>query len=99
MEECETLCTRLSVMASGRLRCLGSVQHLKSRFSNGYSLRLTAQQDGSLQDNLVTIIRYMSLHMPEAALKVSCLNISVRVLGCSSSISTFSRRITNFCVV
>lgn len=35
MEECEALCTRLAIMATGRMRCLGSVQHLKSRFGQG----------------------------------------------------------------
>ena len=35
MEECEALCTRLGILAAGRLRCLGSVQHLKNRFGAG----------------------------------------------------------------
>ncbi|RHY39642.1 hypothetical protein DYB38_003206 [Aphanomyces astaci] len=36
MEECEALCTRVGIMVGGRLRCLGSVQHLKSRFGDGF---------------------------------------------------------------
>ncbi|XP_075854307.1 phospholipid-transporting ATPase ABCA7 [Microcebus murinus] len=40
MEECEALCTRLAVMVNGRFRCLGSVQHLKSRFGAGHTLTL-----------------------------------------------------------
>ncbi|KAF1787661.1 P-loop containing nucleoside triphosphate hydrolase [Phytophthora cactorum] len=35
MEECEALCSRVGIMVGGRLRCLGSVQHLKSRFGDG----------------------------------------------------------------
>ena len=35
MEECEALCSRIGILAAGRLRCLGSVQHLKSRFGAG----------------------------------------------------------------
>ena len=31
MEECEALCTRLTIMVNGSLKALGSVQHLKSR--------------------------------------------------------------------
>lgn len=31
MEECEALCTRLAIMVNGRLKCLGSIQHLKNR--------------------------------------------------------------------
>ncbi|OQR82082.1 ATP-binding Cassette (ABC) Superfamily, partial [Achlya hypogyna] len=35
MEECEALCTRVGIMVGGRLRCLGSIQHLKHRFGDG----------------------------------------------------------------
>eukprot|EP00122_Pirum_gemmata_P012651 Pgem_evm1s11768 len=38
MDECEALCTRLTIMVDGSFKCLGSVQHLKSRFGNGYSM-------------------------------------------------------------
>jgi len=40
MEECEALCGRVGIMVGGRLRCLGSVQHLKSRFGQGYMFEL-----------------------------------------------------------
>ncbi|XP_043210384.1 ATP-binding cassette sub-family A member 2-like [Amphibalanus amphitrite] len=40
MAECETLCTRLAVMVNGRLRCLGSPQHLKHRFGDGYTVTI-----------------------------------------------------------
>ena len=38
MEECEALCARVGIMVGGRLRCLGSSQHLKSRYGSGYQL-------------------------------------------------------------
>lgn len=38
MEECEVLCTRLTIMVNGQLRCIGTTQHLKARFSDGYLL-------------------------------------------------------------
>ena len=38
MEECEALCTRVAIMVSGQFQCLGSTQHLKAKFSEGYSL-------------------------------------------------------------
>ncbi|XP_075632749.1 phospholipid-transporting ATPase ABCA7 [Balearica regulorum gibbericeps] len=38
MEECEALCTRVAIMVNGRFRCLGSVQHLKNRFGDGYTV-------------------------------------------------------------
>lgn len=38
MEECEALCTRLAIMVNGRFKCLGSPQHLKTKFGEGYTL-------------------------------------------------------------
>ncbi|XP_051845492.1 phospholipid-transporting ATPase ABCA3-like [Antechinus flavipes] len=38
MEECEALCTKLSIMVNGEFRCLGSPQHLKSKYGSGYTL-------------------------------------------------------------
>ncbi|XP_063003331.1 phospholipid-transporting ATPase ABCA7 [Elgaria multicarinata webbii] len=40
MEECEALCTRLAIMVNGRFQCLGSVQHLKNKFGDGYTIVL-----------------------------------------------------------
>lgn len=38
MEECEALCTRLAIMVNGEFKCLGSTQHLKTKFAQGYTL-------------------------------------------------------------
>lgn len=40
MEECEALCGRVGIMVGGRLRCLGSAPHLKTRFGQGHMLEL-----------------------------------------------------------
>ena len=38
MEETEALCTRMGIMVNGELKCLGSLQHLKSVYGDGYTL-------------------------------------------------------------
>jgi ABC-type multidrug transport system ATPase subunit len=38
MEEAEALCTRIGIMVGGRLRCLGSSQHLKTTHGSGFQL-------------------------------------------------------------
>lgn len=38
MEESEALCHRIGIMVGGRLRCLGSPQHLKAKFSGGFQI-------------------------------------------------------------
>ena len=45
MEECEALCGRIGVMVEGRLRCVGSLQALKSRYGQGYKLDLRLQPE------------------------------------------------------
>merc|ERR1711871_1835373 len=41
MEEADTLCTRIGIMAEGELRCIGTQLHLKNKFGRGYRLKLT----------------------------------------------------------
>lgn len=44
MDECEVLCTRLTVMVSGEFRCLGSPLQLKAKYGGGYTLAVKLQQ-------------------------------------------------------
>lgn len=71
MEECEALCTRIAIMVNGSFRCLGSTQHLRSKYGQGYSIliRLKRINDDvryseKVQENLVKRI-------PSAVLKDS----------------------------
>uniref|UniRef100_A0A8C2JUP6 ATP-binding cassette, sub-family A (ABC1), member 3b n=1 Tax=Cyprinus carpio TaxID=7962 RepID=A0A8C2JUP6_CYPCA len=50
MEECEALCTRLAVMVNGQFKCLGSPQHLKSKFGSGYTLLAKVRMDTELEE-------------------------------------------------
>ena len=40
MEEVEALCTRLVVMVSGQIQCIGTPQHLKNKFGGSYEIEL-----------------------------------------------------------
>ena len=48
MDECETLCTRLVIMVNGTFRCLGSMQHLKNKYGQGYSLKIQTRSPESM---------------------------------------------------
>ncbi|XP_063792321.1 ATP-binding cassette sub-family A member 2 [Pseudophryne corroboree] len=65
MEECEALCTRLAIMVNGRLKCLGSIQHLKNRFGDGYMI--TVRMKSSV--NVKEVVRFFNRNFPEAVLK------------------------------
>lgn len=65
MEECEALCTRLAIMVNGRLRCLGSIQHLKNRFGDGYMITVRTKSSQNVKD----VVRFFNRNFPEAMLK------------------------------
>ena len=44
MEEAEALANRMCIMVAGRIRALGTVQHLKNNFGNIFSLEMRLQR-------------------------------------------------------
>ena len=40
MEEAEALCTKMGIMVNGELKCLGNIQHIKSKYGSGYELEV-----------------------------------------------------------
>lgn len=69
MDECEVLCTRLTIMVSGEFRCLGSPLQLKDRFGAGYTLTIKSQPSTSGEDDPCEQIRtFMAQRMSMATL-------------------------------
>uniref|UniRef100_A0A8D3BI61 P-type phospholipid transporter n=1 Tax=Scophthalmus maximus TaxID=52904 RepID=A0A8D3BI61_SCOMX len=68
MEECEALCTRMAIMVNGRFQCLGSVQHLKNRFGDGYTIVLRLADTKSDTDSC-PVSTYMESSFPSIELK------------------------------
>ena len=62
MEECEALCTRLVIMVNGKFKCLGSPQHLKTKFGNGYKLAMRLNDEND-KDKL---IKFMAENFPSS---------------------------------
>ncbi|CAG7824302.1 unnamed protein product [Allacma fusca] len=54
MEECEALCSRLAIMVDGSFQCLGSPQHLKNKFGDGYTVVAQLRYSGRTSDGGVT---------------------------------------------
>lgn len=44
MEEADVLGDRIAIMAKGRLRCIGTSIHLKSRFGSGYVVNVSVRK-------------------------------------------------------
>ncbi|XP_068659362.1 ABC transporter A family member 1 isoform X2 [Aristolochia californica] len=65
MGEAQALCTRIGIMVGGKLRCIGSPQHLKSRFGNHLELEMKPTEVSSSElDNLCGIIHETLFDFP-----------------------------------
>ncbi|KAJ9184819.1 hypothetical protein P3X46_004507 [Hevea brasiliensis] len=65
MNEAQALCTRIGIMVGGRLRCIGSPQHLKTRFGNHLELEVKPTEVSSVDlENLCQIIQERLLNIP-----------------------------------
>ncbi|NXR12958.1 ABCA1 protein, partial [Semnornis frantzii] len=64
MEECQALCTRMAIMVNGCFRCLGSIQHLKNRFGDGYTVVVRVGGPGP-----AAVESLMQHHFPGIVLK------------------------------
>ncbi|XP_048226165.1 ABC transporter A family member 1 isoform X2 [Ricinus communis] len=65
MNEAQALCTRIGIMVGGRLRCIGSPQHLKTRFGNHLELEVKPAEVSPVElENLCQIIQGRLLNIP-----------------------------------
>ncbi|XP_054609148.1 retinal-specific phospholipid-transporting ATPase ABCA4-like isoform X2 [Dunckerocampus dactyliophorus] len=65
MEECEALCTRLAIMVNGTFKCLGTIQHLKYKFGDGYvvTMKVKAAKAG-VSPELEPVEEFMESSFP-----------------------------------
>ncbi|KAF6091898.1 ATP binding cassette subfamily A member 8 [Phyllostomus discolor] len=63
MAEAEAVCDRVAIMVSGRLRCIGSIQHLKSKFGKDYLLEMKLKTPTQVEALHSEILRFF----PQAA--------------------------------
>merc|ERR1719354_1273265 len=65
MEECEALCTRLAIMVNGQFKCMGSLQHLKTRFGGDVSLMLKVDEKSQME----AVQEWVKETFPQATMK------------------------------
>jgi len=76
MDECEALCSKMAIMVNGEFKCLGSTQHLKNRFSNGFILTVKMGLAAITSEDRREIIKNEVQQMfPSAELKESYLDV------------------------
>ena len=69
MEECEALCTRLAIMVNGHFKCVGSIQHLKNKFGDGYTVTVRIKGE-DYEREVAAVTRHFLRHFPAAVIKV-----------------------------
>lgn len=58
MEECENLCDRLTIMSKGRMKCIGTAQHLKQRYAQGFSILIkTRERPAEEEERLIGVLK------------------------------------------
>ncbi|XP_075415800.1 ATP-binding cassette sub-family A member 6 [Tenrec ecaudatus] len=63
LAEAEALCDRVAIMVSGRLRCIGPIEHLRSKFGKDYVLEIKMKEPSQ-----VTLVHMEILKLfPQAA--------------------------------
>ncbi|XP_052824141.1 phospholipid-transporting ATPase ABCA3 [Octopus bimaculoides] len=70
MDECEALCTKIAIMVNGQFRCYGSIQHLKSKFGEGYTLiaKVKHQDSNGEPPNLYPLMNFIENSLPGSTL-------------------------------
>lgn len=70
MEECEALCARIAIMVNGQFRCLGSTQHLRSKYGQGYYIMIRMKHaDATNQELVKSVQECIQREFPSARLK------------------------------
>ncbi|XP_033122032.1 ATP-binding cassette sub-family A member 5-like [Anneissia japonica] len=88
MEEADAVCSRVGIMVTGQLKCLGTTQHLKDKYGGGYlleaKLNLVAFARGAgdttalLEDKLTKFIRHVRTFFPSAEV-IECFSERVTI--------------------
>lgn len=74
MQECENLCTKLAIMVDGEFRCIGSIQHLKNKFSKGFVLKIMMSRRDD-ENHFEAIKNHVHRSFPMAELKERFLGL------------------------
>lgn len=45
MQECDIACDRIAVLVHGQFQCMGTLQHLKTKYGQGMTLKLKIPED------------------------------------------------------
>ncbi|KAH9502477.1 ATP-binding cassette sub- A member 12 [Bulinus truncatus] len=66
MDECDSLCSVIAIMVNGEIKCIGSPQHLKNKFGDGYTIIMHTRKG-----NLEAVINDFACKFPGTVIKAN----------------------------
>uniref|UniRef100_A0A8C5Q6L7 ATP binding cassette subfamily A member 4 n=1 Tax=Leptobrachium leishanense TaxID=445787 RepID=A0A8C5Q6L7_9ANUR len=96
MEECEALCTRLAIMVKGSFKCLGTIQHLKFKFGDGYivTMKIRPHKLGAAPDSTAAE-KFIQTNFPGSVQREKHYNMLQYQISSSSLARIFQLLISN----
>uniref|UniRef100_A0A3Q3R5P0 ABC transporter domain-containing protein n=1 Tax=Monopterus albus TaxID=43700 RepID=A0A3Q3R5P0_MONAL len=80
MEEAEAVCDRVAILVSGQLRCIGSIQHLKGKYGQSYSLELKLREELTEVQQVALVHKEILQIFPHAARQESFATLMVYMI-------------------
>ncbi|KAJ8382215.1 hypothetical protein SKAU_G00029930 [Synaphobranchus kaupii] len=77
MEEAEAVCDRVAIVVSGKIRCIGSIQHLKGKYGRGYSLEVKLREEQAGLQQVALLHEELLRIFPHAARQESFVTLMV----------------------
>lgn len=81
MEECEALCTKATIMVNGVLQCMGTVQHLKSKFNRGFAAMIQMDLDAMNSKVFVQMKQFIKQSFESVSLRWGGVKLMLRVFN------------------
>eukprot|EP01138_Halocafeteria_seosinensis_P011791 gb/GECG01012049.1/.p1 GENE.gb/GECG01012049.1/~~gb/GECG01012049.1/.p1 ORF type:complete len:1787 (+),score=203.96 gb/GECG01012049.1/:1-5361(+) len=77
MEEADALCDRIGIMVNGQFACLGTSQHLKGKYGQGYRVEVKAESSEDIEE----LLSLFQKAFPEVTLEEQHENYAVFGIG------------------
>eukprot|EP00735_Rhodelphis_limneticus_P009907 TRINITY_DN2890_c0_g1::TRINITY_DN2890_c0_g1_i1::g.5809::m.5809 TRINITY_DN2890_c0_g1::TRINITY_DN2890_c0_g1_i1::g.5809 ORF type:complete len:1933 (-),score=440.83,sp/Q86UK0/ABCAC_HUMAN/23.33/4e-83,ABC_tran/PF00005.22/1.5e-18,ABC_tran/PF00005.22/1.9e-16,ABC2_membrane_3/PF12698.2/8.2e-11,ABC2_membrane_3/PF12698.2/3e-20,AAA_21/PF13304.1/1.3e+02,AAA_21/PF13304.1/2.6e+02,AAA_21/PF13304.1/0.24,AAA_25/PF13481.1/0.33,AAA_25/PF13481.1/30,AAA_29/PF13555.1/73,AAA_29/PF13555.1/0.33,MRAP/PF15183.1/36,MRAP/PF15 len=92
LHECERLCSRLAVMGQGRMRCIGTIHTLRSRFYDGYRLEIEAVNVDAVQQIVARDLPFVSLEKKTNRLLVFSFPKAINIIDVYKTLELMKNR-------
>lgn len=69
MEECEKLCSTLTIIKKGKIECIGSYSEIKSKYGEGFSLSIKCERGSEPSNDVDILEEFLIKTIPGSTIK------------------------------